>query len=329
MSLLPPPAPAADALRRQFPYRLLKAEPLICEWLENTAQNFTEPFFDETISRLRYSAVNQRGPKGAAHVGLLPEWAAGQGPGRPPTAIIFHVSRCGSTLFSQLLALQPHYLVLSEVPFFDELLRLPFQNPAVTSDAAAGLFHAALQLYIGSAAQAPEHVFIKADSWHLHFYEQLRALYPTVPFILLYRDPWEVLQSQQRHRSMQSVPSLIEPAVFGFSPEQAAVTDLDQHMTQVLHGYFEKLLAIAAQDAHSVLVNYSEGAAAGMRKIVAATGIAYPPEYEQVVAERAGFHAKHPRQVFREENAAAAPPDFLAPVAAQYQQLDALRKQRA
>ncbi|RYU83251.1 sulfotransferase family protein [Hymenobacter persicinus] len=329
MSTTPPSTPAAASLGQQFPYRLQKANPLLCEWLTNTADTFTEPFFDQTLTRLRAAPVNQQPFKGAAHVDLLPEWAARGGPGRAPTAIIFHVSRCGSTLFSQLLALQPQHLVLSEVPFFDELLRLPLSCPAVTPAAAGRLFHAALQLYAGSAPHIPEHVFVKADSWHLHFYEQLRQLYPTVPFVLLYRNPWEVLQSQQRRRSVQAVPGMLEPALFGFGPEQAAEYDLDRHMANVLHSYLKKMLTVVGSDPHSILLNYSEGAEAGLRKIVAATGIPFPDHYARQVAERAGFHAKYPGQAFQEADNQEESPAFLAPTMALYNQLEALRQRAA
>jgi hypothetical protein len=320
-------APAADFLPRQFPYRLLQNDATLCEWIANTAENFTEPFFDETITRLKSATVNQGRSKMGTPLSLLADRAARNGWNRKPTCLIFHVSRCGSTLFSQLLALQQHHMVLSEVPFFDELLRLPFKNTAVTTREAGNLFHTALQFYINSAQTSPAQVFIKTDSWHLHFYEQLRQLYPAVPFILLYRDPWEVVQSQQRRRSMQSVPGIIEPAVFGFSAEQAAAYDLDKYMGQVLHSYFEKMIDIATRDANSVLINYNEGAIAGMKKIAAATGIACSRQQEQLIEQRAGFHAKYPGQVFKEENKRVTPPSFLAPTVALYDKLERIRKQ--
>lgn len=307
-------------LQKQFPYRLLKDDPLFCEWLCNTGGNFSEPFFNETISRLKLAKDNQRRFKSVAHIDMLADWT-GAFPRRQPAAIIFHVSRCGSTLFSQLLALQQQHMVLSEVPFFDELLRLPFRNDTINGEQAGMLFDAAMQLYIESSHKKPTHVFIKADSWHLHFYEQLRALYPAVPFILLYRNPWEVLQSQQRRRGMQSVPGIIEPAVFGFSSEQAATYDLDKYMSHVLHSYFEKMLAVAGKDPHSILIDYKEGALSGMKKIVAATGIPFDGSYQHAIEERAGYHAKYPGEVFAEERTTTSAPDFLQPVMQLYRQL--------
>ncbi len=316
----------APLLQKQFPYRLLRSNPLFCEWISNTGANFTEPFFDDTISRLRSATENQHQFKSIASLEMLPGWAAEAATNRTPTALIFHVSRCGSTLLSQLLALQPQHMVLSEVPFLDALLRLPFNNETLYEADVSTLFGAALQLYINSSLEQPLNVFIKTDSWHLHFYEQLRELYPKVPFILLYRDPWQVLQSQQRRRGMQSVPGMIEPAVFKFTPAQSAVYDLDVYMAQVLHTYFEKMIAIAAADKHSLLINYNEGAAAAaMHKIASVTGIVIDEDYEQIILQRAAYHGKYPGEVFKEEQTSEMAPGFLSPTLALFHQLEEMR----
>lgn len=316
---------SGDFFAQQFPYQLLRNDPALCLWIQNEQGNFSEPFFNETITRLRSARLNQQRYKSIAHINMLPEWAAQTGPVKKPAAIIFHVSRCGSTLFSQLLALQQQYMVLSEVPFFDELLRLPFKDASVNKEQASILFDAALQLYINSSYKIPSHVFIKADSWHLHFYEQLRALYPEVPFILLYRHPLEVLQSQQRRRGLQAVPGIIEPGVFGFNSEQPVTNNLDQYMCDVLQSYFKQMIAIAGKDPHSVLINYNEGVLAGMKKIVTATGIPFDNSYKAAVEERAGYHAKYPEQVFTEEQADKEIPGFLQPVSKLYDELEQFR----
>lgn len=320
------PASHTDFLMRQFPYRLLRSNPQFCEWIGNMPQPFSEPFFDDTIIRLKSVPQNQHRFKSLAAVELLPAWAAATAINRVPTAIIFHVSRCGSTLLSQLLALQAKHMVLSEVPFLDSMLRLPFQNAQVDVNRAAALFHAALQLYVHSSTDQPVHLFLKSDSWHLHFYETLRTLYPCVPFILLYRDPWEVLRSQQRRRGMQSVPGVIEKEIFGFSPAQAATTDLDVYMGMVLKTYFEKMISIATVDKATILVNYNEGVIAAMEKIATATGIDLDPEYLEAISVRAGYHGKYPGEVFKEPVNHEAVPKYLEPVMALFQQLELIRR---
>ena len=308
----------------QIPYRLLKNDPAFCEWISNTGAAFREPFFDETITRLRGDALNQQRFKSLSHIDMLAEWA-GDLPRRQPSAFIFHVSRCGSTLYSQLLGLQPQYLSLAEVPFFDALLRLPYHNSSYNAEQAANLFDAALQFYISSVHTKPSHVFIKTDSWHLHFYEALRKQYPAVPFILLYRHPLQVLQSQQRRRGVQAVPGLVEAAVFGFNEQQAAEHDLDRYMAHVLHSYFTRMLEITGKDSNCILINYAEGAPAGMQKILGACGETIDEAYRLLIDERSGFHAKFPGQVFTEDNKEMDMPAYLQPAAELYNAIENIR----
>lgn len=310
-------------LQQQFPYRLLKNDPLICEWLQNDAHPFAEPFFDETISRLKYSPDNRRKFRMLAHIDMLEEWASTTEK-RHPAAIIFHISRCGSTLFSQMLSTQLKYMVLAEVPFFDELLRLPFKNNTISKTKAGSLFDAALQAYIQASYIRPEKLFIKADSWHLHFHETLRILYPGVPFILLYRHPMEVLRSQQRRRGIQSVPGMIEPGVFGFSEDMPGYYDLDKYMSDVLQSYFEKMIRFAG-DPNSILINYNEGPMAGLEKILSATGISLPAAALKKMEDRAGFHGKYPGQLFLKESLHDTAYPFMLKNIELYQQLDAIR----
>jgi hypothetical protein len=310
-------------LQQQFPYRLLKDDPHICEWLQNDAHPFAEPFFDETISRLKYSPDNRRKFKMLAHIDMLEEFAANTEQ-RDPSAIIFHISRCGSTLFSQMLSTQLKYMVLAEVPFFDELLRLPFKEKTLSKAKTVSLFHAALQLYIQASYVRPEKLFIKADSWHLHFYEELRILYPAVPFLLLYRHPMEVLRSQQRRRGIQSVPGMIEPGVFGFSEESTSHYDLDKYMSDVLQSYFEKMIRVAG-DSKSILINYNEGPMAGLEKILTAAGAALSTADLKRMEERAGFHGKYPGQLFSKESMDETTYPFMLTNIDLYRQLDAIR----
>ncbi|RYY48254.1 MAG: hypothetical protein EOO06_10725 [Chitinophagaceae bacterium] len=305
---------------KQFPYRLSKNDPTLCEWIINNDQPFHEPFFDETISRLRYLDVNQRKFKMVAHIDLLRNLCTGEE--RPPTAIIFHVSRCGSTLFSQVLNLRPEHLVLAEVPFFDQLLRLHYKGLAYAPSSCSNLFNAALQLYIQNNATKANEVFIKADSWHLHFYPEIRRLFPETPFILLYRHPTEVLRSQQKRRGIQSVPGLLEPGIFGFDENEMDNCDLDKYMTSVLDTYFRKMIEIAATDSNIVLINYAEGIMTGMQKIAAITNLPFEEGYQRLAMERAGFHAKYPEQRFAENAEEISMPPNLPAVIELYKQLD-------
>jgi hypothetical protein len=314
-----------DAIKKIVPWKLLNssAEP-ICQWLYTGEKRFTEPFFDDTISVCRRLEENCKSYKSVSSLPMMDEWAEGL-ESVMPTAIIFHVSRCGSTLLSQLLALDESNIVLSEVPFFDELLRLPFKDNSFSSGKTTDLLKAAIKFYSQSKTGKEEHLFIKADSWHIHFYPLLRTLYPSVPFIFLYRNPWDVVLSQERQRGMHAVPGIIEPAVFGFSNEQVIDPDFNRYMTRVLEGYFYEMIGITKSDKLVFPVNYATGINAIFKKIYGLLNKEISTKVDEMLTERSRFHAKHPQQIFKEANKEANAPSYLAPALELYHQLDKSR----
>lgn len=317
--------PVSSALRNWIPYKLsiLDGAPH-CYWLYTGHQPYTAPFFDETISQCKSLPENSSPYKSISTLDMLPSWGTAMD-AAPPTAFIFHVSRCGSTLIAQLLGLSEEHIVLAETPFLDQLLRLPYQQSNIDTTLIARALPAALQLYGQKRRSDEKRLFIKADSWHFCFYRQLRQLFPTVPFILLYRSPDQVVQSQRRRRGMQSVQGVVEPELFGFDKDAIAACSLDDYMIKVLEYYFTTMLEITGHDPHSLLVSYHEPVLQIMQKIAAFTGITLQESDLQVMQERSRYHAKYPGQVFQEPASTTPLPDSILPVMELYKQLEAIR----
>lgn len=311
---------SSDELKNWVPWKLSGT---LCEWLYTGDQKFTEPFFNNTVSACRKLDENCKPYKVVSDMQMMAAWADGIN-AIVPSAIIFHISRCGSTLLSQLFCLDESHIVLSEVVFFDELLRLPFKKNPVNIKIANNYLSAAIKYYGQKRKGNEKHLFIKADSWHLHFYKRLRNLFPSVPFIFLYRNPMEVIISHQSQRGMQSVPGLIEPEVFGFSKEQIKETNLDLYMANVLTGYFRIMIEKIKSDPLVLPVNYKEGMSSIIEKVYTFIGLELTEKINSLFKERSRFHAKHPQQLFTEDYKEPEMPDFLVPVLQLYKQLDAL-----
>jgi len=285
-----------------------EAESLLCRWLYVGDKNFIEPFFDETISACRILPQNGHLKRSMSSTDMLVEWAKGIDV-IEPTAFIFHISRCGSTLISQMLGLQPANMVLSEVPFFDDLLRYGKKHDCMPE--ILPQLKAAVGIYGAKRNEAYQRLFIKTDSWHIHFYRELRALYPAVPFFLLYRKPDEVLRSQQKKRGMQAIPNLLEAEIFGFDKEQIANMPIDAYMGLVIESYLTAFLHILENDKAAYALNYHDGAMQLLETIAAVTGLPVPESEKLLMQKRAGFHAKFPEQVFTEEQPNADVPGYL------------------
>ncbi|MBB1287311.1 sulfotransferase family protein [Flavisolibacter sp. BT320] len=292
----------------------------LCEWLYLGEKKFTEPFFDDTILACRRTYRDQRRYKVVSDLNIMQQWAEGL-PVLPVTGIIFHVSRCGSTLLSQLLAADEKNSVLSEVPFLDAMLRLPYQQRDISTHEAEGYFQAAIRFYSQPRAAGQERLFIKADSWHLHFYTPLRRLFPAVPFFLLYREPMGVIRSQQRQRGIQSVPGMIEPEVLQLTQEQGRDFNLDRYMAAVLEGFYQQMIRILRTDPLAFPLHYGDGMENNIRQLYQRLHLPINSRLATVFTERCRFDAKRPQQAFAKEKNEEEMPAFLIPASDLYQQL--------
>lgn len=299
---------------------------LLCRWMYAGDKAFSEPFFDETIAACRsLYETNWHMKRSMSTCSALAELAQ-QTDAVEPSAFIFHISRCGSTLITQMLGMQPCNILLSEVPFFDELLRYGKLHGCMP-DMLTQL-RAAIALYGARRNEQHRHLFIKTDSWHIHFYKELRTLYPAAPFFLLYRKPDEVLRSQQKKRGMQALPNYLEPAIFGFDKTVIAAATMDEYMGMVIESYLDAFVRILQNDTNAYALNYHDGAMEMIETIAAVTRLPITAGEKKAMQERAGFHAKFPGQLFSEEKDTGPVPDFLKKSFGLYEQLESIRLQK-
>jgi hypothetical protein len=208
--------------------------------------------------------------------------------------------------------------------FFDDLLRLPLKNQGWTIDQCERLFTAALKYYAQKRDGNERRLFIKTDSWHIFFYEQIRKVFPDVPFILLYRSPTEVLLSHTKQRGLQAVPGLIEPELFGFEPDNIANQSLDAYTAKVLERYLSRYIEITQKDKHVLLLNYNQGPMAMVQDIATFTSTPISDDIKLKMKERSGYHSKRPDQLFSGE-ATQHLPVFLKRADELYREVDAFR----
>lgn len=310
----------SDELANWVPLKLTGS---FCNWLYLGNEKFIDPFFSDTISVCKKLSENRNAHKVLSDLDVITEWSDNI-TALNPSVIIFHVSRCGSTLLSQLLSIDETNIVLSEVPIFDELLRMRYKN-SVDIKIINTYLISAVKFYGQKRNGKEQHLIIKTDSWHLHFYNQLRSLFPSVPFILLYRNPKEVIASHQKQRGMQSVPGLIEPEIFNFSKEKLNETNLDAYMTSVLESYFKRIIEIVKTGDDVLLCNYNEGMINVIRKASDYIGLNFSTETEKLIYERLRFNAKHPHQLFKEDYKKNDVIRSLTPLMDLYNELEEMR----
>lgn len=258
-----------------------------CRWVDVAGIRFTDPFFASSVSRRRRDPDSERWSTAAE---LLDE--AATVPAVDDVVFIFHVSRCGSTLMSQLFGLDDRTLVISEAPLLDAILRSGHGD-------RERLFDAALRLLARPRGEAFARLVVKTDCWHLFYAGTLRTLYPQARFILLYRRPSAVLASHQKGRGMQMAPGVLDgPFHVPYDPERLS---LDQYAAAVLERHYAAMLDVAARDQRRLLASYGEGFPGVFLRTTAWLGRSFDDDTMRQIHERCGYHAKHPYEKFGAE----------------------------
>jgi len=276
-------------LANWIPFRLEKnPEGWLLKWLHLGGKRITEPFFDETINYCR--SIQKRVSRFESCSGpALLEAATDHVTALQPGAFVFHVSRCGSTLLSQAFAESESCISIAEAPLLDEILRCTEHDPSIDNAQREDWFKAALS-WMGQMRTGKESTYIvKLDSWHIHFYEVLRAWFPEVPFFFLTRRPGEILASHAKIRGIHMIPGMVNPLLLkmGVLPEFRG--DFTAFGSDVLKHYYQELQAISALGCRfNRFFDYSKGAREMLESFAEFTGI----ELEEKMYERLKFHSK-------------------------------------
>ena len=225
------------------------------DWGHLGARRFTDPFFAHTINACVQHPADLlfRHQTPLDHLG---EIAATQ-PGARVAGFIFHMSRCGSTLLSQMLAAAPANIVISEAPPIDDILRGHFRNPGITEEQRVQWLQWLVSVLGWRRNLAEKNVFIKFDSWHVMFLPLIQRAFPGVPWIFLYREPLEVMASAKKQLGAQMIPGVLQPALFGWDAAAVGQIQLFEYVARVLARLCEAA-QVQAQAGNGKLVNYRQ-----------------------------------------------------------------------
>jgi hypothetical protein len=211
---------------------------LTVEWCRTGTRPFTEPFFGDSLNAvLRKPAVallRQR----ASHPVL--QQALQQQPGLPLGGLIFHLSRCGSTLLSQVLASTARHRMLSEPLLLDTALQSGPWPPDADERQPW------LRSLMGALAQpgraTEERCYVKLDSWHGLQIDLITRTFPGVPWVFLMRDPVEVIVSHLRQPGAQMVPGMLGMPLPGISLPEALTMPRAEYGARMLGAICDAVL---------------------------------------------------------------------------------------
>jgi hypothetical protein len=260
----------------------------VVDWADLTAECFVDPFFDQTVARW----VSGPGASPLVRTGLEALVALDSELSLEPAGMIFHLSRCGSTLVSRLLRTVPGVVVVAEPAPLNALLRL---DPDLIDEATLVRLVRLLVRALGRHRHGDERLLVlKCTSWNIRRREILAAAFPETPWIWLQRDPVRVLASllaeppgwlglQGRpHRAAQ---------LFGLDPAAVPAVSRVEFAARVLGAMLD---AAATDPGGRLLIDYADLPAAVWQRVAPHFGLEADAAAIERMIEESRYYSKDP-----------------------------------
>lgn len=254
-------------------------------WRDMGSQGFVESFFQNSLNAQRYE--QRRVCKTA--IEALSQFTDVV----EPTAFIFHISRCGSTLLTQMLSQLDTSIVLSEPPVIDAFFR---HYPSHT-ETELSVFRQLMSALGQRRTGQERHFIVKFDSWHIAKLDFIRTAFPNTPVFFLYRDPQQVLASHRRQRGPQMIPGFVDMGPIRVEQSDLQPGDLDGYCLRVLDQFYRH--AITQHQKHPMaLLNYQELPQIVWQSLLNILNIKVSDNELAQLKARSQFHSKYPQQHF-------------------------------
>lgn len=283
-----------DCIANWIPIKLIEKEnEVYFEWIYFSDIPFADPFFEETIAKCRSHSYNSKSFKLISTTENLIDWSK-ELDFVELKGLVFHVSRCGSTMLSQSLATSSENIMVSEAPIIDQILR----SDAFDADTKSVLLESVVRLYGQKRFSEQKNLIIKLDAWSIFKASYLRSVFPEIPFALLYRNPGEVLRSHQKMAGMHMVPNIIPSSVFGITSKEIQEVSFQQYQALVLEKYFQGFLDFYGIDNKVIMLNYNDGMKNVIERFISFIDVDFSESEINLMLERLKKHSKNENAAF-------------------------------
>lgn len=254
------------------------------DWGDLRALRFTEPFFDQTVQRWAGGPDPRLVRTDLDALGVLDEC-----PSLDPTAVVFHLSRCGSTLVSRLLARVLGTLVVAEPSPLNDLLLAE-----IADDAKAVLLRRLVRAF-GRRRFGDERRFVlKTSSWNVRCAQLFRRAFPGVPVVWVQRSPAEIMASLLADPPAWLKPqsaALLAPLLFGLGADALARFGPEAYAARALTSLLEAASGLAAEGP-ALVVDYRDLPHSVWTDIAAFLDFALDPGTTARLKDEAQYYSK-------------------------------------
>jgi hypothetical protein len=253
-------------------------------WADLSTERFVEPFFDQTVARWA------SGPRTRPMVktGLEALAVLDGEPSLEPAGMVFHLSRCGSTLVSRLLGTLTGVVVLGEPGPLNTLLGLDLVDDATLVKMVRLVVRALGRHRHGDEQQ----LVLKCTSWNIRRRAVLAAAFPATPWVWVQRDPVRVLASLLAEPpgwlDLQAAPRRAARR-FGLDPDAVPAMTSTEFAARALGAMLE---AAATDPARRLCIDHADLPAAVWQRVSAHLGLESDPAAIQRMIDESRFYSK-------------------------------------
>lgn len=291
------------------------------DWLWIGDRALSQPFFEDEVRIAASMPFNRifriRTTLETVIAGAVAE------PELPLKGLIYHMSRCGSTLLAQMFAAVPENAVSSEPEPLDgviQWIRLADIDPPI-ADRAIRAIVSALGRDRGNGAT--RHV-MKLAPWQTFALPLMRSAFPDVNWVYLYRDSIEVLVSVMHRPGLHTVAGLLPEQVTANAGDGS--TSLEDFAARVLAAMGEKVIKYWDKGG-GLMVAYPDIVELTTGAILSHFGIAESEENAALMRSASKRDAKMPEQTFASDGARKRTEASAAMIGAAEHYMEPVRRQ--
>ncbi len=285
--------PEVERLKSWLPVdATIRDERPMIEWMNMSGVVLSEPFFQQTVDRVR-KTVEAESLFTDLDVLIQLEKISDR---LDPTGFIFHSSRCGSTLVANACKAIGDSIVIAESSAVDKLITRFFTDldDAGTKELLYSVFLRGAIHALGQRRMKNErHYFVKFASTSTLQFARIRKIWPKVPAVFLYRDPIEVMVS-----NLKTIPEwmIIETnpataaATVGVGESEVSQIGREEFCARALGRYYSA--AEANADQQTWLVNYDELTPDLLLRIISFFGVIPSSQEAQTISQTARLYSK-------------------------------------
>jgi hypothetical protein len=257
------------------------------DWADLSAERFVEPFFDQTVARW----ATGPGAQPLVRTGLDALLALDNEPSLDPAGMVFHFSRCGSTVVSRLLATVSGVVAIAEPSPLNALLGL---DPRHVDGATLVQVVRLLVRALGRRRHGDErHLVLKCTSWNIRRQEILTAAFPDTPWVWVQRDPAHVVASLLATPPDwlgHQVPPRQTALHFGIDPAMVPTMTRAEFTARALGAM---LFSAAAGPARRVCIDHAELPTAVWQRVAPHFGIEIDAATLERMTEQSTLYSKN------------------------------------